>query len=75
MPSSIFVELFVQDGLRTIDVDMIEIEVPGQYVRTLTCASQLIERLSFSKIGYEKKKVQAKHEELSSKPDHMLTEA
>jgi hypothetical protein len=29
MPSSIFVELFVQDGLRTIDVDMIEIEVPG----------------------------------------------
>jgi hypothetical protein len=57
MPSSIFIELIVQDGFRTIDVDMIEVIVPGQYVRTLTCATQIIERLTFSKIAYEKNKV------------------
>ena len=65
----------MQDGLRSIEVDMVEVIVPGQYVRTLTCASQLIERLPFSKIAYDKRKVQSKHEELSRKPDHMLTEA
>ena len=38
MPSSIKIELVIQDGLRQIEVDMIDIEVPGQHVKTLTCA-------------------------------------
>lgn len=57
MPSSIFVELITIDGLFKSSVDMIEVEVPGQYVRTLTCASQLIQKLSFSKVAFEKRKI------------------
>lgn len=50
MPSSIQIELVIQDGLRTIEVDMIDIEVPGQHVQTLTCACQLVQQLNFSKL-------------------------
>jgi len=32
MPSSIKIQLVIKHGLRTIDVDMIDIEVPGQHV-------------------------------------------
>ena len=42
MPGSLQLELVVQDGITTIIVDKIDLEVPGQHTRTLTCASQLI---------------------------------
>ena len=42
LPSSIQIQLVVQDGLRTNEVAMLDVEVPGEHVRTLTCASQLI---------------------------------
>ena len=54
MPSSIKIEIVFVDGLRTIEVDMIEIEVPGQHVRTLTCACQLVQQLPFSKLKYDR---------------------
>ena len=38
MPSSIQIEIVIQDGLFNTEVDMIDIEVPGQHVKTLTCA-------------------------------------
>ena len=42
MPSSIQIELVIKDWL-SIDVDKIDIEVPGQHVKTLTCACQLVQ--------------------------------
>jgi len=34
---------------------MIDIEVPGQHVKTLTCACQLVQQHSFSKLEKDKK--------------------
>ena len=42
MPSSIQLELILQDGIFSTQVDLITVDVPGQHVKTLTCASQLI---------------------------------
>lgn len=39
MPSSIQLELVLCDGLRSIEIDKMEVEVPGQHVMTLTCAA------------------------------------
>ena len=75
MPSSIKIELLVVDGLRTIDVDMIDVEVPGQHVRSLTCAQALIQTLPFSKLAYERSKIKHKFEKESTKAEHTLTEA
>jgi len=38
MPSSIKLEVVIQNGLSTTEVDIIDVEVPGQHVKTLTCA-------------------------------------
>lgn len=42
MPSSIRLQINLIDGFSETEVDMVEVEVPGQHVNTLTCASQLI---------------------------------
>ena len=42
MPSQIQLEVNLIDGLSTTLIDLIEIEVPGKHVKTLTCACQLI---------------------------------
>ena len=42
LPGSIQIQIVVQDGLRTFEVDLLDVEVPGEHVRSLTCASQLI---------------------------------
>lgn len=44
MPSSIQLEVYLSRGFGTFDrlVDVIDVEVPGQHVKTLTCACQLI---------------------------------
>lgn len=75
MPSSIWLELVVQDGLRSIEVDRVEVEVPGQHVMTLTCAAQLVQQLKFSKLAYERRKVARKFADESKKPEGILTEA
>ncbi len=52
---------------------MIDIEVPGQHVQTLACACQLIQQLPFSKLKYERSKIQKKFTETSTKPEGVLT--
>ena len=75
MPSSIFVELVVYDGISTLDVDRIDLEVPGQHVKTLTCASSLIQTLPFSRLAYKRREVQDRYAFQSKKPEGILTEA
>lgn len=48
MPSSIKVELMMSGILSDTEIEQCDIEVPGQHVKTLTCASSLIQKLSFS---------------------------
>lgn len=35
---------------------MLDVEVPGEHVRSLTCASQLIQELNFSKLDYDRRR-------------------
>jgi len=42
MPSSIQLEIYLTRGFTDRLIDVVDIEVPGQHVKTLTCASQLI---------------------------------
>lgn len=74
MPSSIQLELVLCDGLRQIEVDRMDVEVPGQHVMTLTCAAQLVQQLKFSKLAFERSKVAHKFAEESKKPEGVLTE-
>jgi hypothetical protein len=43
-------------------VDVLDIEVPGQYVKALTSASSLVKEIPFSKFQYEKRKQLKKYE-------------
>ena len=49
-------------------VDVIDVEVPGQYVKALTSASSLVKEIAFSKVEYEKKKIAKKFQQHSKKP-------
>ena len=51
MPSSIQLEL-VLGTFREALVDIIDVEVPGQFVKALTSASSLVKEISFSKNEY-----------------------
>ena len=75
MPSSIFIELIVHDGISTLEVDRIDLEVPGQHVRTLTCASGLIQQLEFSRLAYKRREVQDRYAFQSQKPEGQLNDA
>lgn len=73
IPGSIQVELILCDGWRPdLTVDIVKVEVPGQHVKSLTCSSALVQRIPFSKIDFEKRKVGKKFE--SYKPDGALSE-
>jgi hypothetical protein len=52
---------------------MLDVEVPGEHVRSLTCASQLIQELSFSKLDYDRKRSGKKQDTLAQTEN--LTEA
>ena len=60
-PSSIKVELVLVDGISDTVIDLINIEVPGQHVRSLTCSAPLVQKLPFSKVNFEKSKVAKKY--------------
>lgn len=42
-------------------VDIIDIEIPGTYVKALTSASSLVKEVHFSKFKYDKKKFAKKN--------------
>ena len=42
IPSSIRVEVVLKDGFSETVVDVVDIEVPGQHVKSLTCTAPLI---------------------------------
>ena len=44
-------------------VDLIDIEIPGEHVKSLTCASQLIQQVKFSKKAFEARKKGGKQED------------
>ena len=75
IPNSIKVELVLVDGFSEIVVDIINIEVPGSHVKSLTCSSALIQKIPFSKVSYENSKVAKKFQAQSYKPDGELSEA
>ena len=75
IPSSIKVELVLCDGFSETVVDVVKVEVPGQHVKSLTCSCPLIQKVPFSKVGYEKSKVAKKYIDQSYKPDGELSEA
>lgn len=74
MPSSIQLELYISRGLIDTLVDVVDVEVPGQHVKTLTCASQLIQEIDFSRLAHSQRKAPKKQEEWLSKPEGDLTE-
>jgi hypothetical protein len=41
-------------------VDVIDVEVPGKYVKALTSASSLVKEMEFSKFNYDKQKLARK---------------
>ena len=51
MPSSIEIELSINGSL----VDLIKVQVPGEHVKALTCASGLVQRLDFSEFEYKER--------------------
>lgn len=53
---------------------MLDVEVPGEHVRTLTCASQLIQELNFSKLAYDRKRL-SHNKTQSATTDDNLTDA
>lgn len=42
-------------------VDVINLEVPGHYVKALTSAASLVRELNFSKFSFEKRKLKRKY--------------
>ena len=68
VPTSIKLEL-VMGVSKDILVDVINIDVPGEYVRALTSASSLIKEQSFSKYEHDKKVIEEKHEKQLDKKD------
>lgn len=59
MPSSIQLEIVI-GTFKEYLIDVIDVEVPGKYVKALTSASSLVKEISFSKFGYDKKKIAKK---------------
>lgn len=68
VPTSIKLEL-VMGVSKDILVDVINIDVPGEYVRALTSASSLIKEQSFSKFDFDKRVIEEKQEKQADKRD------
>lgn len=75
MPSSIRVELVLVDGILESVVDVVDVEVPGQHVKALTCSCPLVQQLAFSKVAFEKRRLAKKYAAQSYKPEGLLSEA
>ena len=73
-PSSIKVEIVLCDGFSETIVDVVNVEVPGQHVKALTCSAPLVQKLPFSRVEFERSKVGKKYLEQSYKPDGTLSE-
>ena len=73
IPSSIKVELVLVDGFSETVIDIVNVEVPGQHVKSLTCSCPLIQKVPFSNVAFEKSKVGKKY--VAEKPDSELTPA
>lgn len=56
MPSSIQLEIVIDVPLsfKEILIDVIDLEVPGSYVKALTSAATLIKEIPFSKLAFDK---------------------
>lgn len=64
VPSSIQLKILLADGiLGDTQVDLIDVEIPGSHVKSLTCACQLIQQVKFSKKAFEARKKGQKLEE------------
>lgn len=51
MPSSIKLELLINGTV----VDLINVQVPGEHVKALTCAAGLVQQLKFSEYDYKQR--------------------
>ena len=69
MPSSIKLEIQISGSV----VDCVNVEVPGEHVKSLTCACQLVQRIDFSRVEYLKKTTEKKRIEF--KDENEMTEA
>ena len=47
---------------------MIDVEVPGKYVKALTSASSLVKEMTFSKADFEKRKIAKKFKADTRRP-------
>jgi len=56
-------------------VDVIDVEVPGQYVKALTSASSLVKEINFSKHVNDEKKRSKKLGPQTRKPESQMTPA
>lgn len=52
VPSSIKVELILVDGFSETTMDIINVEVPGGHVKSLTCSAPLIQKVPFSHVAF-----------------------
>lgn len=52
MPESIYLEMVLVDGVIHTTFSKVELEVPGQHVRTLTSASGILQQLHFDHHKY-----------------------
>jgi hypothetical protein len=52
MPESIYLEMVLVDGVIHTTFSKVELEVPGQHVRTLTSASGILQQLNFDHHKY-----------------------
>jgi hypothetical protein len=73
IPTSIKLELIMGIS-KDVLVDVINIGVPGEYVRALTSASSLIKEQGFSKYDYDKRVIDEKNEKHMDKKD-LVSEA
>lgn len=68
MPESIYLEMVLVDGVIHTTFDKVELEVPGQHVRTLTSASAILQQLYFDHhvyLNHASKDSEIKLEELT----------
>jgi hypothetical protein len=56
-------------------VDILDVEIPGSYVKALTSASSLVREVFFSKSTFEKKKLEKRKKTALSKVENEKIEA
>lgn len=71
MPSAIQLEIVIGTFKEHL-ADVVDVEVPGLYVKALTSASSLVKELPFSKFEYDKRKSLKRYEQTT--PGGALTQ-